>query len=156
METGTVQTSEAGIQELLQKLWEDAEKQHRDMERQLQLMRVIAAAAVGMLLVAVAAACLLLPQIRTLAVSANEVISKADRLTSNFEAVSQQLVDSDISGMLEEVKGLIGQTESGVTEALTGVQETLEKIQELDMDTLNQSIADLNAVVGPLRQMFGR
>lgn len=46
-------------------------------------------------------------------------------------------------------------TDAGVQQSLQELQQALEKLNSLDFEGLNQSIADLQAIVEPLSKLFG-
>ncbi|MBP5262567.1 MAG: hypothetical protein J6Z43_10635 [Clostridiales bacterium] len=54
-----------------------------------------------------------------------------------------------IDSMTENVNGV-------VTDNTQAVSDALEEINSIDIDQLNQAIADLSSVVRPLAQLFGR
>jgi ABC-type transporter Mla subunit MlaD len=67
----------------------------------------------------------------------------------NLNKVAQDLADADIDGMLSDVDKLVTSSEKNLGDAL-------KTITEIDIKSLNESIADLNAVVKPLAGMFRR
>jgi len=79
----------------------------------------------------------------------------AETALNDLSAVSRQLSAVDFAGMLQRVDSLITETRTGLNSALTESQAALQKIQQIDIASLNQSIADLRAVITPLKNLFG-
>lgn len=61
----------------------------------------------------------------------------------NLEAVTGELKKLDLTGMVDNINSL-------VTTSQGGVEETLRKIEEIDINTLNQAVEDLAAIIQPL------
>ena len=72
-----------------------------------------------------------------------------DAQTYVMKTNPQDLADADINGMLDNVNKLVVSSEKNLGDAL-------HTITEIDIKSLNESIADLNAVVKPLASMFRR
>ena len=82
-------------------------------------------------------------------VQVNQMLNDIQPAVDNLNKVAQDLADADINGMLEDVDKLVVNSEKNLGEAL-------ETITAIDIKSLNESIADLNAVVKPLSKMFRR
>ena len=83
------------------------------------------------------------------------MMQTAEAALNDLSAVSQQLSAVDFAGMLQRVDELITETQTGLNAALGESQSALQKIQQIDIASLNQSIADLRAVITPLKNLFG-
>ncbi|MCR5508981.1 MAG: hypothetical protein K6F34_09870 [Lachnospiraceae bacterium] len=80
---------------------------------------------------------------------ANTVLSDVQPTIQNLNAVTDELANSDLTGMLEDVDALVVSSEKNMAEAL-------QTITDIDIDSLNQAISDLSAIVQPLAGMFRR
>ena len=86
-----------------------------------------------------------------------------DAATEELNSVASTLNQVDFVGMSESISELTEQgkdtlnTALGDVEAsLDSMQTALDNISKLDVDGLNQSIADLSAIVDPMARLFGR
>ena len=77
------------------------------------------------------------------------LISQADSLLGELNAVTKSLSQLDLSQMVENINGL-------VTTSQSGVQEALEKINDIDFSALNEAIKDLSNVVKPMADLVKR
>lgn len=83
-----------------------------------------------------------LPQMELLALQAEQVLT-------NLEAVTGELQKLDMVETVENINAL-------VTTSQDGVEEALGTLKEIDLDTLNQAIEDLAAVVEPMADFVKR
>ena len=98
-------------------------------------------------------ACLLI--FLVIAGSALYVLPGVKRLVDQLSIVADNLEQIDVTYMTESVTNLdVTGTESLET-AMRQVTAALENLNKLDIDTLNQSIADLGAIVEPMARLFG-
>ena len=98
-------------------------------------------------------ACLLI--FLVIAGSALYVLPGVKRLVDQLSIVADNLEQIDVTYMTESVTNLaVTGTESPET-AMRQVTAALENLNKLDIDTLNQSIADLGAIVEPMARLFG-
>ncbi|MBR4719861.1 MAG: hypothetical protein IKP31_06450 [Lachnospiraceae bacterium] len=98
----------------------------------------------------------LIAQTNTTIVEANQAISQANDILNdvqpvvdNLNTVTNDLASADITGMLEDVDSLVVSSEKNMAEAL-------QTITDIDIQSLNDAIADLSAIVAPLSSMFRR
>lgn len=82
-------------------------------------------------------------------VQVNDMLNDIQPAIDNLNQVTQELADADIDGMLKDVDKLVTSSEKNLGDAL-------KTITEIDIKSLNESIADLNSVVKPLASMFRR
>ena len=61
-----------------------------------------------------------------------------------------------IPSTMQDVNSLIAQSRMGIDTALVSIQTALGKINDIDIDSLNQAIADLAGIVRPLSALLGR
>ncbi len=95
-------------------------------------------------------------QVNTVVEEANNLISQSNKILSNVEptidnlnAVSKDLANADLTGMIQDVDSLVTTSEESMGEAL-------KTITDIDIDSLNQAITDLSSIVAPLAKMFRR
>ena len=94
---------------------------------------------------------------------ATKTLRGIDAATEELNSVASTLNQVDFVGMSESISELTEQgkdtlnTALGDVEAsLDSMQTALDNISRLDVDGLNQSIADLSAIVDPMARLFGR
>lgn len=130
-----------GLQQLLKQFAEMEETQkaiQKKTEKQLAYSRLSAAALLVFTAAFVAAMCLLVPRAMRTLDAAGELMVQAGTLAA---AADKELASVD--RLLEHADSFVSNSESSLT-------ETMEKVNAMDLDTLNQAIQDLQAVVEPL------
>ena len=138
--------------ELLKKIADASEAQSSAARwRKLSAQAVLICAAIIALAVAV-----LIPR-------AVKTHGGIDAATEELNSVAATLNQVDFVGMSESISELTEQgkdtlnTALGDVEAsLDSMQTALDNISKLDVDGLNQSIADLSAIVDPMARLFGK
>ena len=98
-------------------------------------------------------ACLLI--FLVIAGSALYVLPGVKRLVDQLSIVADNLEQIDVTYMTESVTNLAVTGTESLETAMRQVTAALENLNKLDIDTLNQSIADLGAVVEPMARLFG-
>lgn len=98
-------------------------------------------------------ACLLIFLI--IAGSALYVLPGVKRLVDQLSIVADNLEQIDVTYMTESVTNLAVTGTESLETAMRQVTAALENLNKLDIDTLNQSIADLGAIVEPMARLFG-
>ena len=98
-------------------------------------------------------ACLLIFLI--IAGSALYVLPGVKRLVDQLSIVADNLEQVDVTYMTESVTNLAVTGTESLETAMRQVTAALENLNKLDIDTLNQSIADLGAIVEPMARLFG-
>ena len=83
------------------------------------------------------------------------VLADLKKTSSELAEVDVEAIASDIAELVENSDTLITETQQGLSETLDQSQAALQKIQSIDIESLNRSIADLQAVISPLRSLFG-
>ena len=78
---------------------------------------------------------------------ATDMIDQTAIVVDNVENITADLAAVDIQGMMDNVNSLVVTSEASMEEAV-------EKIEDIDFDSLNQAIQDLQAVVEPLSKLF--
>lgn len=142
--------------ELLKKIAAASEAQSSAAKwRRLSAQAVLACAAI-IALAAIVLCAVLIPR-------ATKTLRGIDAATEKLNSVAATLNQVDFVGMSESISELTEQgkdtlnTALGDVEAsLDSMQTALDNISRLDVDGLNQSIADLSAIVDPMARLFGR
>ncbi len=98
-------------------------------------------------------ACLLI--FLVIAGSALYVLPGVKRLVDQLSIVADNLEQIDVTYMTESVTNLAVTGTESLETAMGQVTAALENLNKLDIDTLNQSIADLGAIVEPMARLFG-
>ncbi len=142
--------------ELLKKIAAASEAQSSAAKwRRLSAQAVLVCAAI-IALAAIVLCAVLIPR-------ATKTLRGIDAATEELNSVAATLNQVDFVGMSESITELTEQgkdtlnTALGDVEAsLDSMQTALDNISRLDVDGLNQSIADLSAIVDPMARLFGR
>ena len=85
-------------------------------------------------------------EILTIAQPLQQMADQAGTVMANLDTVAQDLADADLGSMVENVNTLAADSQTVITEAM-------KKLDTIDIDTLNQAIADLADVVEPLAKV---
>ena len=120
--------------QMLTKVYELNAQQLLVMKRQLRWFR----ATTVMLVVAFA----------ILIIFLGSMFARISKTIQDIEVVSSQLADADLPAMINQVNKLVDSSQQSVEAASS-------KIESIDIDALNQSIHDLNAIIEPLARLFG-
>lgn len=127
-------------------LMEKSSRQQVRWARLQCLFALVAALCCGAVLLAVLT---VVPQVQQMAGQIQELGTQAQTVLTNLETVTSELAEVDLESMVSNVDSL-------VTDSQDGVKQALDKINALDIESLNQAIADLSAVVKPLADFFSR
>lgn len=98
-------------------------------------------------------ACLLI--FLVIAGSALYILPGVKGLVDQLSIVADNLEQIDITYMTESVTNLAVTGTESLETAMLQVTDALESLNKLDIETLNQSIADLGAIVEPMARLFG-
>lgn len=118
------------------------EKYIKLMEKQNRIMRLIAVLMVLIFVVVVGAVAIMGPKL-------NKALDDTNTAVAKMETMVSELEEADLPGLINDTRKLVDQSNQGVGEAV-------EKIDALDIQSLNDAIAGLKAVVEPLSKLFGR
>lgn len=146
---GFERQGQAGMTEWMRRVEASNEAQVRYAKKQYAMSRISAVCSGGMLLVVIVCALVLTPKMLSTFRQIDTVMGEMESVLTDLESASNALAGADVAGMLEGVNTL-------VEDSQTGVAEAVEKISALDIETMNEAIADLKAVVEPLARLFGR
>ena len=123
------------LQDLMSRLEEQAKRQAKFAKWQCLIAAVCC-------VIFLAAALVLVPRIVDLS-------ARADAVVRNLESITAELEEVDFKGIAENLDAL-------VINSQTSLQEATAKLNGIDLESLNQAIQDLAAVVSPLARLFGR
>ena len=135
----------AQVQEWMERM----EKSNRQQVRWARLQCLFALIAAGCCAAVLLIVLSVVPQMQQMTSQVQSLGSQAEVVLTNLESVTSELAAVDLESMVSNVDAL-------VTSSQDGVKEALDKINALDIESLNQGIADLSAVVKPLADFFGR
>ena len=123
----------------------------RKQSKQLRYSRIACIASVVMAAILLVTCVLIVPrvistihQFNTLMEQANTVIENANTTLGNFDEMS-----SEITSAAYAINGLVDDN----SEVLS---ESMNKMNSIDFEGLNKAIADLEAVVEPMANFFGK
>ena len=137
------QTAENDYQKLI---YEENLKQTKWMKKQTVIISVfMSVIAVALLVLSV--------QVGGVLEEANSAIEEISVLTHELNTV---LEESQITELLNNANSLIEESGDSLTKALENVDVALNTINQIDIETLNEAIADLKKVIEPLAKLFGR
>lgn len=83
------------------------------------------------------------------------ILNEAQNTFQTLNTVAAEIQKANIQGLFDDVSALVENAQTTVDGAMSGVGQAAQKIDELDIDTLNNAITDLAAVVEPLAKLFG-
>lgn len=122
-------------------------RQSCEARRRYALVQMLALLAVAVVVIALAL--VLLP--------------RANAALAQVEAVAEQLASVDLAGMAERVDALVAQTSESMSEAMAGLDagladmhRALDVVTGVDLQSLNESIESLSAILEPLSRLFGK
>ncbi len=145
------------LQALLERMEQSNDRQARYAKLQCVFSAVAAVCCLAVLVVVLT----LLPRLQGMTDQMQTVLTNVEQVSDqiaaadvegvmqNLEAVTQQMAQADLGGIAEDVSKLVQTSQ-------TGLEDAMEKLNAIDLETLNQAIEDLAAVVRPLANFFGR
>ena len=128
---------ENNIKILMNDIREQNEIERTYLKKQLNMMKALMFAMVGIFLMLLIAVAVLVPKITTTLDNANVALEQISYTADQMDDV------------LMSVEALVEDSSEGVTKAL-------ENMNSIDFEKLNKSIDDFNSVVSPLSSFFGR
>ena len=94
---------------------------------------------------------MVLPKVTRTLDAAYTTLNEGETLLKQAEEMVEQAKHS-----LTEVDVMVGSVNKLVEDNTEDLTEAMDKLNSLDIEKLNQSIEDLNAVIAPLAKLFGR
>ena len=129
--------------EVLEQIEKANSRQTRYARLQFVFTLIAATACVALLLTGMK----ILPQLKS-------TVAQAEIVLDNLEAVTSELAESDVSGMVENMDALVTNVDGLVSISQEGLEQTIQKINTIDFDALNDAIKDLSDVVEPIAKFF--
>ena len=147
------ETNELSEKDYQKLIYEESLKQTALLEKQAKTSK-IQTATVSVLMLIVAVALLVLSvQVGGVLEQANSAIDEITVLTTELNTI---LEESQITELLNNANALIEESGDALTKALEDVDEALGTVSQIDIETLNSAIADLQKVIQPRAKLFGR
>ena len=87
------------------------------------------------------------------------LMPRASAALAQVDAVVGELASVDFAGMAERVDALVAQSSAsmeGLDTGLADLHRALAVLEGVDLQSLNESIASLSAILEPLARLFGR
>ena len=87
------------------------------------------------------------------------LMPRASAALAQVDAVVGELASVDFAGMAERVDALVAQSSpsmEGLDTGLADLHRALAVLEGVDLQSLNESIASLSAILEPLARLFGR
>lgn len=134
-------------------IYEESLKQTELLEKQSKLAK-IRTLIMGVFMVIIAISLIVISvQFGGILEEANSAISQINLLTRELSTI---LEETSLTELLNNANALIAESGDALTQALQGVDAALDNINKIDIETLNEAIADLQRVIEPLAKLFGR
>ena len=137
------------LADLLNEIREDNEKQMKYLKKQLRVSQFFTVFLVVILTIVIFQIMSFIPKVNHLMEQTETMMTDAQAVMKNIDAVTKELKEADLAGMLEDVDSLVVSSEKGMADAMN-------QVMEIDIESLNQAIKDLQSVVAPLAKLFGR
>ena len=120
----------------------------KSQEKELRHARISSFASIALLLVIIAALCILVPSaLKTMGDARTALLQAQSALTQAQETLTElDVLMDDLSTAVGNVNGL-------VTDNTDALNDAMRKINGIDFDTLNSAINGLNDAVRPLAQL---
>lgn len=128
---------ENNIKTIMDEIREQNEEERKYLKQQLNMMKALMFAMVGIFIMLLIAVAVLVPKITTTLDNANVALEQISYTADQMDDV------------LISVKDLVEDSSEGVAQAL-------ENMNTIDFQKLNKSIDDFNSVVSPLSSFFSR
>ena len=110
-------------------------------KKQYHMAKISAIANAAVFVVVLLCAVILVPRLLN-------TMNQVDAIMTELEVVTSELAEG-LPPMMEDLSTLVNSSEAGITDAI-------EKMNAIDIETLNEAIGDLQAVIEPLARFFGR
>ena len=134
-------------------IYEESLKQTALLEKQAKTSKIQTATVSVLMLIVAVALIVLSVQVGGVLEQANSAIDEITVLTTELNTI---LEESQITELLNNANALIEESGDALTKALEDVDEALGTVSQIDIETLNSAIADLQKVIQPLAKLFGR
>jgi hypothetical protein len=148
------------VLDYVRELFLNSEEQKKLERKKLRLMRVAVSLAGVVAFVVVLSAAILLPMLITTISEANKTLVSVQqvdiqKITTNIDALAVQATDT-FDSVGEAVLVLNDLDMESLNSTIAELKTGVESFSKLDIETLNTAIANLNATVEPLARLFGK
>lgn len=82
-------------------------------------------------------------------VQVSSLVPQVNSVLDNVEEISADLRDEKLSETIRDIDEFTKTSQ-------TGVEQAIEKLERIDLDSLNEAIQDLNSLISPLANFFGK
>lgn len=82
-------------------------------------------------------------------VQVSSLVPQVNSVLDNVEEISADLRDEKLSDTIRDIDEFTKTSQ-------TGVEQAIEKLERIDLDSLNEAIQDLNSLISPLANFFGK
>ena len=134
-------------------IYEESVKQTEILEKQFKYVKKQNIIVSVLMLIVAAALIILTVQLGGILEEANTAISEISSLTKQLNGI---LEETQLTELLNNANVLIAESGDALSNALISIDEALGVVNQIDIESLNQAIADLQKVVEPLARLFGR
>ena len=120
----------------------------KELKKQTFFAKLTFGCVAGIFAIFLVSALILVPKVTKILGDVEKTVASADAAVESLSKTANELAEADLAG-------LITSTETLVEESSQGVAQAIGKISDIDIDSLNSAISDLESVVGPLANLFG-
>lgn len=135
------------------KLYEESLKQTQLLEKQSKAIKTQTSIILILMLVVAVTLLILSIQVGGVLEEANSAIDEITVLTKELNGIIEE---SNITELLNNANSLIKESGDSLTKALQDVDDALNTISSIDIEALNNAIADLQKIVKPLANLFAK
>jgi len=149
------------LYELLKRLEAANAGQELYAKKQYRMSQISAAACVLMLIVVLACAVVLMPKVLHLFDQVDAITQKVDVVFEEIDTLYDQIsvvmkdLESITSGLADTLPEMMTNLDTLMETSSEGITEAIDKVSSIDIKTLNNAIADLQAIVEPISKLFG-
>ena len=159
-ETASEQQASFEVIDYVRELFLNSEEQKKLEQKKIKLMRTCVALLSAVALVIIASAAVLVPTLLTTVSEANKALVTVQQIdvatiTTNFDELTVTAADS-FESVGEAVKVLDALDMASLNATIAELKTGVASFSKLDIETLNEAIANLNATVEPLARLFGK
>ncbi len=143
-------------EKILAEIAQNSRIQAENSRKQLFYVRICAIALAAIFVAVIICAALVVPRTVRVLDNVNALSDRLDNL--DLEAVlddAARLLET-IGPVADRLEPLMDSVNDTVLEAQRDMEQALRAIQSIDIETLNDAIADLAAIVEPLARLFGK
>lgn len=133
---------QSNITRLLESISREASAQNAQLKQQLRITRWIAAFCACLAAVAVIVCVAILPHATAMITQAGEIMTEVQQMSATA------------SDTLKKADELVTECGVSITAAIEDVHQAINKLKTLDIDSMNEAIANLANIVRPLAALL--